>query len=115
MRLVRWAAVSLGVSMMALVYAVAVTFFLSRPVGAQGTHGMTCGRYDAIASRLLLEFGEVPLVRGLDWRGSLAEWWVNAETGTWSLVTMTPDGYSCVPAHGEMHEAVAPVARGTDG
>jgi hypothetical protein len=96
----------------ALAYAVAISLYLSRPATAQA---MTCDHYPTLAERLASEFGEMPLARGLDWRGSIAEWWANPETGTWSLVTLSPQGYACIPAHGTSYEAVRPVAQGVDG
>jgi hypothetical protein len=76
---------------------------------------MTCDFYPALAEMLTTQYGEMPLERGLDWRGNMMEWWGNPETGTWSLVTFTADGFACIPAHGELHESVEPVALGIDG
>ena len=76
---------------------------------------MTCDHYPALVERLTGEFGEMPVVRGLNWSGQIAEWWANLETGTWSLVTLRPDGYACIPAHGSGHEVAAAPAIGIDG
>lgn len=76
---------------------------------------MTCDYYPALAEVLAGQYGEMPLERGLDWRGQLVEWWGNPETGTWSLVTLAPSGMACIPAHGQMYEPVRPEPQGSDG
>jgi hypothetical protein len=93
------------------------TSFLAAMICASsaGAQQMTCRPYPMLVEVLADQYGEMPLARGLDWRGRLAEWWGNPETGTWSLVTLGPDGLACIPAHGDMYEAIAPTSQGEDG
>lgn len=89
------------------------TALILAPAVAQATQ-MQCRPYDEVAELLTGGFGEVLLERGLDHRGTMAEWWGNRETGTWSLVTVQPNGVACIPAYGQAFESIEPAALGTD-
>jgi len=53
------------------------------PAMAQGTN---CGPADQAEAYLQDQFGEEIAAYGLTDQGSVVEFWVNDETGTWSLV-----------------------------
>ena len=58
-----------------------------------------CGPADAVATELSETYGEASRGYGL-WGAVVIEIIVNAETGTWTVVTHRPDGLTCVVAHG---------------
>lgn len=60
-----------------------------------------CAPHATVAARLATRFGEAPQFAGLTRDGSLLEAWANRETGTWTLLRVTPDGTACLMASGE--------------
>lgn len=60
-----------------------------------------CGPRDDILGDLKSGCGEQVASRGIDGDGRMIEIVANPETGTWSEVTTTGDGMSCLTAAGE--------------
>jgi hypothetical protein len=58
-----------------------------------------CMGYPDLAAALTSEFSESVAGRGLS-NGNIAEIWVNPNTGTWTLVVVTPNGIACIAGHG---------------
>ena len=82
---------------------------LGWPVAAQapGTApAHACGQYDDIASQLGQHFSEIPKAFGLQQNGHLIQVFVSEETGTWTIVSTTPAGVSCIVAAGKSWETL---------
>lgn len=82
---------------------------LVAPVAAQapGTAPVrACGQYDDIATQLGQHFAEIPKAFGLQQNGHLLQVFVSEETGTWTIVSTTPAGVSCIVAAGESWETL---------
>ena len=72
---------------------------------AQGAEPQ-CGNYEDVAGRLLKQYGERPVARGLTHNGGLLEILVNYTTQTWSILVIGPPSpdntrFTCLVSAGE--------------
>lgn len=69
---------------------------------AQSVPTVPCAAYADVVAEISGEaYGELRLGAGGSGSGGTLEIWVNAETGTWSALTVTPDGAAaCLAASG---------------
>jgi hypothetical protein len=67
-----------------------------------------CGGYADMAAALSKEFGEAQRFVGIDSRGLITVLFFNAETSSWKVLFVAPDGRACVIAAGVNGEFVAP-------
>lgn len=58
-----------------------------------------CGPRKELVETLLEQYQEVPLIRG-ETPGVTLEMFVAPRTGTWTVITVDPDGVACVQAAG---------------
>jgi len=93
----------------ALTLFIALIALHGAPVAAQ----IACGPYTNFAMRLDMKYGESLRSRGTLTR-TIMETWVNAETGSWTLLERFADGISCVRASGENFEMLEPELPGGD-
>ena len=94
-----------------LILALAV----ASPAAAQSQ----CGPTEQVIAALTGRYGEAVIAQGLvaDPQGNLIalmQTYVNADTGTWTVLMTRPDGMSCMTASGGTYEAVKAKA-GTEG
>ena len=75
-----------------------------------------CDQSQKIASMILFEYNEKPLFSALgnqlsaqsgEWYESEIVYFVNQDTGTWSLVSLYQDGWACLVAGGTHFEPYA--------
>lgn len=68
-----------------------------------------CTNVSTITSRILSEYGETPMFSGWgnqmsaqdgEWYSSSMMYFVNQDSGTWSLVSLYADGMGCLVASG---------------
>lgn len=60
-----------------------------------------CGNYHTLSEKLSSEFGERIVASGLAPRGrAYIEVWASDTSGTWSMVTVFPNGLSCLTSAG---------------
>lgn len=88
-----------------------LTVFAAWPLLAQGN----CGGYADAAAALSSRWGEAPVGGGLDAQGNLVQVWANLDTGTWSVLVLTPGGPACLVASGDNWQAMEPPAAGVAG
>lgn len=61
-----------------------------------------CGQYEAITSKLTAQFGEKAVASGTSRNGrAYIEFWASEDSGTWSVVTVMPNGVSCLTSAGQ--------------
>jgi len=61
-----------------------------------------CGQYDAIVAKLTAQFGEKAVASGTSHNGrAYVEFWASEKSGTWSVVTVMPNGMSCLTSAGQ--------------
>lgn len=60
-----------------------------------------CAPASAFAEQLSSKYGEAPIAFGLQSNGNLLQVWVSEEKGTWTVVSTTPAGMSCIIAVGK--------------
>ena len=60
-----------------------------------------CGPKEVVYDRLLNEYGERPIVMGMRDSQGVFAFWMNEETGTWTIVLVRADNIVCVPVAGE--------------
>lgn len=58
-----------------------------------------CGDREVLTQFLAKKYGEAPVARGLS-QGRIVEMWGNEETGTWTAISTTPNGVTCLLASG---------------
>ena len=80
--------------------AMLVAGVLSTPASAA-----QCGPKQIVAEQLGNRYGEVNFASGVA-VGSTVKFFGNPRTGTWSMVTIKPDGTACVIAMGEGFEVI---------
>src|SRR5688500_15081428 len=59
-----------------------------------------CGSVNEVARLLDQSYGELPVSNGLQGNGQLLQIYASPTTGSWTAVTTTPPGVSCVVATG---------------
>jgi hypothetical protein len=62
--------------------------------------GSACATAEALTALLDRSYGELPISNGLQKNGQLLQIYASPTTGTWTAVTTTPTGVSCVLATG---------------
>jgi hypothetical protein len=67
------------------------------PALAQGN----CTTRTALTVALATSYSEAPVIMGITSTGAVLELWANAETGSWTVLTVTPDGVACIRATGD--------------
>ena len=72
-----------------------------------------CAPLVQITDVLTERFGEVPRTVALG-GGSVVTQYANEETGTWTLLVISPSGIACVVASGESWSAIDPEPLGDD-
>ena len=90
-----------------------ISAVVAGPVHAQG---MFCAPHATIAERLVETFSEAPVFLGLDNQAAFrVEVWVNAETGTFTILRTGPTMNACVVATGVAGGLLDLPALGTPG
>jgi hypothetical protein len=99
----------LGAVSIAATLAVAAGLGAS-PVGAQTTTvavpQTVCKPWREVVSELGDRYAERPVAYGTQPNGHLLQVFVSEQTGTWTLVTMRPNGTACLIGAGQGWEAV---------
>lgn len=81
----------------------AAAVFAAVPATAQllpGTLRIACSAAGMLPDLLSRDYGERPAEQGVA-GGALVQLWRNAETGTWTILLVRPDGTVCALASGE--------------
>lgn len=94
-------------AVMILGVAVACGTFAA-PLAAQSTAGtrMPCHKADEIAKQLSNRYDEAPVAFGLQSNGNLLQVYTSENKGTWTVVSTTPAGLSCIVAAGKRWESL---------
>ena len=79
---------------------------------ATASHAQVCVPYDAAVLGLQERFGELPIVRGLEGGGNIFELYFNPETGTFTALSVTPQGVACMLSAGEFMDFLDQPPRG---
>lgn len=85
---------------MKTILAAALAACLAMPAAAQ----VVCADYSALAQRLAGKYGESIVFAGLRGENQLWQLWMNADTGTWTTIYVTPSNLACVIATGTAGE-----------
>jgi hypothetical protein len=89
----------------------AVLFFSAPPATAQvpsGVARMLCHDYKELVRQLGTRYEEVPVSTGLQSNGNLIQVFASPRTGTWTILSVAPDGTGCVVAAGRSWETTPP-------
>ena len=70
-----------------------------------------CAPVERVMQFLSAQHGESPVVIGL-MPTAMMQVWANPDTGTWTLLRITPDGQACMMASGGNLEFAAPMPKG---
>jgi hypothetical protein len=76
------------------------------PAAAQQTMRMPCHKAEEIAKQLTARYSEAPIAFGLQSNGNLLQVYASQEKGTWTVVSTTPSGLSCIVAAGKTWETL---------
>jgi hypothetical protein len=71
-----------------------------------------CDDHAEIARQLRVKYQEAPVSLGLQSNGYLLEVFSSRKTGTWTIVSVAPNGEACVVAAGEHWEMMAGAVSG---
>ena len=79
---------------------------MATPLGAQTNQGMRmpCHNATEIAKQLSSKYEEAPVAFGLQSNGNLLQVYASTEKDTWTVVSTTPNGLSCIVAAGKRWE-----------
>ncbi len=99
--------------MIARGFALLVAFVLGGvPAGSaqvpSGVARMLCSDYKEIVRQLGARYQEVPVSIGLQSNGHLLQVFSSPRTGTWTILSVAPDGTGCVLAAGRSWEMTPP-------
>lgn len=96
------------VALLALVVAL-LAMARATPLGAQVPMGpaMPCHDHAEMTRQLAATYDEAPVSLGLQAGGKRLEIFASARTGTWTILSTTPDGEACVVAVGDGWEWLA--------
>ena len=83
----------------------ALTAFIVLAVATDALAQIACAPREDILKKGSQDFGQVPMVRGLDSNGHMVEILVSP-TGEWSLIVSYPDGNTCVYAVGQAFDLI---------
>jgi hypothetical protein len=96
-------------ALFATVTAIACGAFAS-PIGAQqmvpSGPRMPCHNSTEIAKQLNSKYDEAPVAFGLQSNGHLLQVWSSEDKGTWTVVSTSPAGVSCIVAAGKRWESL---------
>lgn len=67
-----------------------------------------CHNAVEIAKQLRVKYDEEPIAFGFQSNGDLLQVWASEAKGTWTIVTTTPAGMSCIVAAGKHWEQLPP-------
>ena len=73
-----------------------------------GVARMLCHDYKEIVRQLGTRYEEVPVSTGLQTNGNLIQVFASPRTGTWTILSVAPDGTGCVLAAGRGWETTTP-------
>jgi hypothetical protein len=78
------------------------------PLTAQVNQGvrMPCHNAAEIAKQLSSKYEEAPVAFGLQSNGNLLQVYASAQKDTWTVVSTTPNGMSCIVAAGKKWESI---------
>ena len=93
-----------------VVLTAAFSLYLTGP--AQG-EAMVCGPHEHIAAQLYQRYAEAPIGMGLS-RDGLGVTFYASAAGTWTIVTTTRAGLSCVRSGGTLWRIIEPQVEGED-
>ncbi|MBK8909143.1 MAG: hypothetical protein IPM60_15040 [Rhodospirillales bacterium] len=97
--------------MIARAAILAAAVALATPATAQ----QQCGGAADMSAWLSGEYGEAVVGQGVNETGVVMQMWGNAETGTWTITALLPDGQLCLLAAGGGFEVPAVRPPGIDG
>jgi hypothetical protein len=69
---------------------------------------LPCSGYEQIRRELDEQYAEEPVSLGLQSNGHLLQVFASEESGTWTIISMAPNGTACVVAAGANWETLAP-------
>lgn len=84
-----------------------ITGAFAAPLAAETESGparMPCHDAIEIAKQLNRKYDEAPVALGLQTNGNLLQVYASKGTGTWTVVSTTPAGMSCIVAAGKSWE-----------
>lgn len=76
------------------------------PAAAQSSQRMPCHKASEIAKQLGSKYDEAPVAFGLQSNGNLLQVYASEDKGTWTVVSTTPAGVSCIVAAGKSWEDI---------
>ena len=82
------------------------------PLAAETANGnrMPCHDAGEIARQLSARYEEAPIAFGLQSNGNLLQIYASSETSTWTVVSTSPSGMSCIVAAGQRWQSL-PLAK----
>lgn len=95
-----------GLLLSAMVFACGA---FASPLGAQmapNNSRMPCHNATEIAKQLSNKYEEAPVAFGLQSNGNLLQVYASEQKGTWTVVSTTPAGMSCIVAAGKRWESL---------
>ncbi len=90
-----------------LASALTLLLLAAGPVAAQAVPPegrLPCHRYDEIARQLGDRYKEAPVSIGVQANGHLLQVFASSESGTWTILSTSPTGLTCVIAAGRSWE-----------
>ncbi len=76
--------------------------------------GRNCGPHGAVTAHLAEKFNESRTMMGLAANQMVIEVFVNAESGSWTIIVTRPDGVTCLVASGSNADVIPAALLNTD-
>ncbi len=96
-------------TLMRAIVVTGLAVFLATPAQAQSepeqsVNGLPCHPYNDLASQLDQKYHEAPVSMGIQSNGNLLQVFSSTESGTWTILSIAPNGRPCVLAAGKSWE-----------
>jgi hypothetical protein len=69
---------------------------------------MSCHNASSLANQLAAQYKEDPVAFGVQSNGNLMQVYKSEKTGTWTILSTSPSGVSCIVAVGNLWEQIVP-------
>jgi len=96
-------------SIPAIACTLAVALLAGSPASAQQAGSEVrapCHRYDEVTRQLGSRYKEAPVSLGVQTNGNLLQVFASPESGTWTILSTSPTGMTCVIAAGKSWESL---------
>lgn len=88
-----------------------VVFIVLAAWPSQAAEAMGCLPRPEMVKQLKIRYAEAPVAMGLQSGGDMVEVFASPQGNTWSIVSTSPRGFSCLVVHGQSWETLPQIGQ----